>query len=696
MNSRKIFNRTAGKNRLALQFMAMLVCFACFASATFAQSTAGGTQIQNQASATYSDGSGNNYSTVSNTVTVTVANVSGLTITPDAGSRASVVAGQTGVLYNFRVTNTGNFSDQVRFLANGQSVQLTGAGTITAAVIDVNNSGTINAGDTDILTNSSDVISAAIAQNGFIDVIVSVNISSSAAASSTINVQLGDATTGNPTFDNQAANTSAREVRTVSGSSVNGLREARGDMSATVESDAQLVLTLNAPSGPVALGSNIGYTWQVCNTGARSAQSITLTNAPGGSNAGVFIIAPIPVGTALASGQTFPAGTLYSTSALTVSPLTATYTTTPPANLADVRRVAFNVGATLAAGACSASIAMAVTVTTTDASLDIFEIGDTFGNNSNGVQLTDQSGDTVYNKGDGNADFNEPVQGGTVSPTQGFQQRTTLLRTGAVLIGPLNNPAAVGPNSNNDDYTNRSLRTEIAGLSFGQSTAAAGTVVFTNTLRNTGNGNDTFVITVQSMPSGFTVEISTNGGTNYTTMTGANSVSLAVNYNSDANILVRVTAPSGTAVLAENGFPVVVRATSTNTSSAYNETIDRLYTGFVRLDKSYVVINNTGVGGATDAVPGAEIEYTISYRNIASTGGTNNSSLSVSNLVITEDGNVAPNNWGTTTSHVATPAPSDSNGGTIVLSNGDTRLVDTVPTLAPQASGTFKFRRRIN
>src|SRR5438132_3118899 len=94
--------------------LALLIACAFFGRA-IAQ-TAGGTTISNQASATYSDGT-NNYSTISNTVTVTVSLVSGLRITPDGGSNPTVVAGETLVLYNFTVTNTGNFTDQVRFVA---------------------------------------------------------------------------------------------------------------------------------------------------------------------------------------------------------------------------------------------------------------------------------------------------------------------------------------------------------------------------------------------------------------------------------------------------------------------------------------------------------------------------------------------------------------------------------------------------
>src|SRR6184192_3626806 len=143
-----------------------------------AQSTAqtpSGTTISNQASATYSDGT-NSFSTISNTVTVTVSNVSGLAITPDAGSTSSVVAGQTAVLYNFTVTNTGNFTDQVRFLASGASVRVVGPGTITRAVVDVDGSSSINAGDTDIKTNGADVISANIVQNASIHVLVEASI----------------------------------------------------------------------------------------------------------------------------------------------------------------------------------------------------------------------------------------------------------------------------------------------------------------------------------------------------------------------------------------------------------------------------------------------------------------------------------------------------------------------------------------
>src|SRR5437762_11773491 len=104
--------RTTMKNpRTFLSTVAVRVLIAlAIVLALSAQSTAqtpGGTTISNQASATYSDGI-NSFSTVSNTLTVTMSNLSGLAITPDAGSNPTVVAGHTDFLFNFTVTYTCN------------------------------------------------------------------------------------------------------------------------------------------------------------------------------------------------------------------------------------------------------------------------------------------------------------------------------------------------------------------------------------------------------------------------------------------------------------------------------------------------------------------------------------------------------------------------------------------------------------
>lgn len=664
---------------LTKQALSRLISFLTIACALIVPAmaqTAADTQIQNQASATYSDGNGGSYSTISNTVIVTVAKVSGLAITPDAATDPTVVPGQAGVLFSFQVTNTGNFSNQVRFLAGGASVYLGGTspGTITRAVIDVDNSGSINAGDTDILGNGADVLSAAIAQNSSINVLAEVTINAGATAGQTIQVLLGDAATGSPTFDNQTpgvpATPSAHEVRTVSGASVNGVREARGDRTVTVANDAQLVLSLTGPTGPLPLASNITYVWNLCNTGARAATSVTLTNAPAGSRTGVFIIAPIPAGTSLAGTppNAFPAGTLYSTSPLAQNPITtATWTTTPPATLSSATRVAFNVGSSLAASTCSANINMVVTITTSDATNAITEQGVAYGTNTINTQITG------------------------VSPIV----TTTLLAVGNVLNGPSGQPGAVGPTNNNDDYTNKSVSLGIAGVApGGVTTAASGAIAFTNTVQNTGNANDSFTLSLVSFPSGATVVLNGVTVVNNGTPTGNAVAPLAIAFGGSANYTVSVTLPAAKTVLT--GYDTVIRATSGHTTTATNDTIDRVYTGFVRITKAATVANSTGVGGATDSVPGAVITFAITYTNVASTGGTGNVTLTATNVVITENGSTnAPNNWATYTTHVVGAA--DTLGGAITGDAvGSNLLTDTIASLAAGQSGVFTFKRQIN
>jgi hypothetical protein len=236
------------------------------------------------------------------------------------------------------------------------------------------------------------------------------------------------------------------------------------------------------------------------------------------------------------------------------------------------------------------------------------------------------------------------------------------------------------------------VNTGIAGVAPGANTTASGQLVYVNTIQNTGNANDNYTLDAPTVPAGFTVEISTDAGANYTTVSGGGSASLAIGFGNVASISVRITEPAGKPVLT--GFDTVIRATSTVTPAASNKTINRLYTGFVRLDKSSSVSNSTGVGGATDPVPGALITYTVTYTNISTSNGDANCvKLTVSNLIITEDGSAAPSNWGTFTINSGTP--SDSGSGAVVTVSA-TKYTDTVSLLAPGASGTFTFKRVIN
>lgn len=490
----------------------LLGTFILIASTTtaLAQATPGGTVIRNKASASYTDDPSDptKYSTLSNEVTTTVSYVAGLQITPDGSTPATTVAPGGTATYTFTVTNLGNFTDNVEFLASGASIQLSGPGTVSQAFVDVNGNGTYEAGtDVDIQGNGA-AATHSLAQSGAVAVVVKVTVNAGATAGQSLQVTLGD-TGGSSPYDNQTADNSTHEVHTKHPggiTAVNGEREAKGDITQTVSAVA------------------------------------TVTN------------------------------------------------------------------------------------------------------------------------------------------------------------GPTGQPDAIGPGpSNNTDYTNKAVT----------ATTTNTAVVFDNTLKNGGNGADTFNLSVASggAPTGSTVEISVNGGSTWTTVISNGSATAtpqvttsSVASGANFNYKVRVTLPSGATALT--GYDTVVKATSVVDPTQTNNTIDRIYTGYLRLVKTATVTNATGIGGATDPVPGADIEYVIAYDNIANAPvGTGNVDLDALQVVITEDGDVSPNNWATTTDRVAS-SESDSRSGTITISSStggvaNSKYVDAVGTLAGGQSGTFRFKRKI-
>jgi len=417
--------------------------------------------------------------------------------------------------------------------------------------------------------------------------------------------------------------------------------------------------------------------------GKRAAGTVTLSG-----NTGVYIIATIPGNTKLTAGQSWPTDTLFSTSVVTsTTNLNATYST-DDSTPSTVTRVAFKVGSSLAAETTSGDFVYVVTIDVApfDATLGIRAYTDGYATDYLGNPLTDRAGDGV-------------------AASAGAAVVTTITKTGNVQIGTNGHHDAV--NGTYDlDFTNKSINTGIAGVGDGGNTTADGELVYINTVKNTGNADDIFTITV-TKPAGsnFIVQLSTDGATyeNVTDGDGDDFITVAIAYDSTADVWVKITAPAGNAV--QTGFSTVVHAASGITSSNTNDTIDRLYTGFIRLTKTAVVLNGDLTRGTSTApVPGATITYTVAYSNIATTGGTYCPTLNAKNFVITEDGTAGVNNtWGIYTSHVIGSAL-DSRGGTITGDDdvASTLLTDTVTTVATEAtpllagqSGTFSFKRLI-
>ncbi|NEQ15310.1 MAG: hypothetical protein F6K44_16390, partial [Moorea sp. SIO3E2] len=155
-------------------------------------------------------------------------------------------------------------------------------------------------------------------------------------------------------------------------------------------------------------------------------------------------------------------------------------------------------------------------------------------------------------------------------------------------------------------------------------------------------------------------------------------------------------------------------------------TVDRVYTGYMQMVKEARILDTDGVtvieefttgtptgdpeeGGLTErAKPGQFIEYRITYTNISEPlVGAGNVILDANNFTITEDGEQAPNNWVTVTTHEQGTEPSQGTveyfNKTLSFGNSDpasgeevTKYVNEVGTVAPGDNGSFVFRRKVD
>jgi uncharacterized repeat protein (TIGR01451 family) len=129
---------------VALACILILAQSAVTAALGFDGPTEAGTQITNRAEVTYEDGSGQSYATVSQTVTMTIAKVSTLVVTPDETSPSATVGPREHLTRLFRVCNTGNTADSYTIT----KADVTSPATLTNLYFDTDASGTQTSGDT--------------------------------------------------------------------------------------------------------------------------------------------------------------------------------------------------------------------------------------------------------------------------------------------------------------------------------------------------------------------------------------------------------------------------------------------------------------------------------------------------------------------------------------------------------------------
>jgi uncharacterized repeat protein (TIGR01451 family) len=143
-----------------------------------------GTVISNRAEATYQNEAGEKFSSVSETVTVTVLAVAALAVTPKDTAPSNTIAPHDQATRAFRVCNTGNTPDT--FVVT--RVEVTAPAAVDAAYFDVNGDGVVNDSDAKIVVNES--ASPELQPGGCVTVLVSIK-TNDVAPKSNVTMTLG-------------------------------------------------------------------------------------------------------------------------------------------------------------------------------------------------------------------------------------------------------------------------------------------------------------------------------------------------------------------------------------------------------------------------------------------------------------------------------------------------------------------------
>jgi len=806
------------------------------AAPILAAGTTAGAGISNTATATYNDPNSpaDIINATSNTVTITVAEVAGITAVStgvtDSTPTSSVLPGDT-LTYDYTITNVGNDTTTIFIPAPVVTGPATQTGAITYDV-DANGDGTYEIPAANLTTATT----TAISPGGAIRVHVPVVVAPTATSGAPIVVRLGDtgpndnsaATQNQLDAPDTALNTEVRTVDVANEAAPNagppqgGEREASASQQVLVGAQPQAFATVLKTQGAYSNSStptvfNDDLQTYILSLRVESA-------APTGASAGLVPAdlegTPVSVGGVVADrilvSDAIPAGTalstatpvaptpgtwtvVYTTSPLTTNANAAAWVTDRPAS--GITRVGFvsngpvtrgttvtgsfqviTSGLNAANGGTVANIAQLFGETVGGGTTIVYdESGDQSPSNfnDNGTRGPNTGTDTnndgipepIIGSGIANPtlDGSDPTGTNTGTGAGGEDNILILAPTGTVLNGPNGAPAAVGPNSNNDDFTNQS--TDIPAGTAPSALIDPAPEVFTNTLSAPSTPLTNVLLrpdnsgSTAALPNSTTVTITfggssavytyTNGSFAFTSGTAIQIPNIAA--GTSVNYTTTVDLPNNTALSTDlpaaypNGYQTPILAFTdlngngvVDAGEAANTTIDRVYTGFLRLVKESRILQGTGpavIGSqgtfsvtAKTPAPGNIIEYRISYSNISTAvSGSSNVTLRASNVTITESGvtntatfPTAPNgnNWGQDyslpagidTSNVVGSAVDSGTGATITFFSGTTGTVAaadqtgatpaadvtryvntvTVPIEPGVAARTFTFRRTVN
>ncbi|HTD38253.1 MAG TPA: hypothetical protein VK669_12115 [Candidatus Limnocylindrales bacterium] len=707
--------------------------------------TAAGTPITNTATATYSDGT-NTYNSQSNTVTTTVQNAPAMTIAPPQGTPGSNTVSPGGSITDtYTLTNTGNAAGYFQLsgalgTANGVTA---GQGTFTQFVVNAGsgnqNFATVAAVNTYLSTgNAGGPFLTAV--NGTITIAVQYTANAGASGTITTNV------TANVT--QPAGSGTTQQTSTPN---------TVGQYNDTVVADARMDVQKLAAVGGTPAAPTVQYTVRANNGGGRAMVAVNRNGLPAGSGitgAGVILTDKIPSYNATQL-------TLNGTPSWVTQPTGATFIySTDGTTWTTSTTGAVYVGIFIPASAITGSFGASnpgssqgsVTAGQAQAAFTYTINGSTAAGAANATAITnvvnsiyaDQSGyiegpgitfQSVQNNAGATAGQTAPAIANTNGTLTGSAQITSAASPAAnsVLNGPNGFPGATGPDTTtNTDYTAVSYTnggTILAAVNGSTVSvpASAAAITTVNSLQNTGNKDDTYNLSaatgtgLTALPAGWTVTFQSAGqsasGACAAVSAGTVITSVCVPSGATQNYRVIYTPPaSATTFNAFAAYGDAITATSTNDNTKTNVTIDEIFVGgFVKLVKSFSVASgqpcltaSSWTPSAANVNPGDCIQYTVTYTNVAPSGGTNDITLNASSFVITEDGNASggsgsttyANSWAAHTGGLY-QAPVDSNGGTLGGYNpgpgaaGSSKFTDTIGVLNAGATGNVTFKVQV-
>jgi hypothetical protein len=715
------------------------------AAPALANGTPAGTPISNTATATYSDGV-NSYNSQSNTVTTTVQNAPSMTIAPPVGTPgANTVSPGGSVTDSYTLTNTGNAAGYFQLAgalgtANGVTA---GLGTFTQFVVNAGagnqNFATVAAANNYLLTgNAGGPFLTAI--NGTIA--IGVQYSANVGASGTITTNV----TANVT--QQAGSGTSQQTSTPN---------TVGQYNDPVVADARMDLQKLAVVGGTVVAPTVQYTVRANNGGSRAMVAVkraSLAAGAGITGDGVILTDKIPSYNATQltlngtpSWVTQPTGAtfIYSTDG-------TTWTTTTvgavyvgifiPSSAITGSFGASNPGSSqgsVSGAQAQAAFTYVINGSTASGAANANAItnvvNSTYADQSGYIEGPGLAVQTLKNDGTTTVAQTAPAIANANGALTGSAQIASACSpvANSVLNGPNGFPGATGPDTTtNTDYTAVSYTnggTILSAVNGATVSVPAGAAAITivNSLQNTGNKDDTYNLSaatgtgLTALPAGWTATFASAGqgasGSCGAVAAGTVITSVCVPSGATVNYRVLYTPPAGaTTFNSYAGYGDAVTATSTNDITKTNVTIDEMFVGgYLKLTKALGVASGQPCAtasvftpGAANVNPGDCIQYTVTYLNVAPSGGTNDITLNASTCVITEDGSasggsggtVYTNNWFANTNGLFA-APVDSNGGTLGGYNpgpgaaGSSKFTDTVGSLNAGVSGNVTFKVQV-